>query len=260
MKKTLFKRMIIGMLGFCAAVCLAGYLISAWVLPDYYKNQQRQILLECTNEAAQQIDDGGDMSVVIDAFDNEYGVALHYANAAKGIFSGQNTHGMLGRQNVYASMTQDKVGTFFETTSAKGTNKWLSYLTQLNDGALLLGRVSYASMNRITETFRQFFIYVGFAVAAAFVIFACVFSARVSRPLKQLSNTAAKMGKSDFSLRYNSRRTDEIGQIGTVLNSLMTQLESAKLHDDEKTGTLEKYPLNSHYSQASADKAPSIDE
>ncbi len=260
MKKTLFKRMIITMLSFCAAICLAGYLVSVWVLPDYYKNQQRQILLECTNDAAQQIDDGGDMSVVIDAFDNEYGVALHYANAAKGIFSGQNTHGMLGRQSVYASMTQDKVGTFFETTSAKGTNKWLSYLTQLSDGALLLGRVSYASMNRITDTFKQFFMYAGIAVATAFVIFACVFSTCIARPLKQLNNTAAKMEKSDFSLRCNSRRTDEIGQIGTVLNSLMTQLESAKLHGDEKTGTKEMYPLVSQHTKASADTAPSLDE
>ena len=68
------------------------------------------------------------------------------------------------------------------------------------------------------------------------------------------------MEKSDFSLRCNSRRTDEIGQIGTVLNLLMTQLESAKLHGDEKTGTKEMYPLVSQHTKASADTAPSLDE
>ena len=245
MKKTLFRQMIISMLLFCIAICIAGYLVIELLFDDYYYDQQQQVLYSRTNEAARQIDEGGDVSVVIDSFDSEYGVSLHYANTAKGIFSGQNTHGMMGRQSVYSSMTADNVGKFFVTTSGQGMNEsqWLSYLTELSDGALLLGRISYGSMDAVVGVVQQFFLYFGIASAAAFVLFAFFFSRSMSRPLHKLNDIAAGMGQLNFSLRYEGRRQDEIGQLGATLNTLMTQLESTIMQlkgELSKEKTLEK--------------------
>lgn len=228
MNRTLFGRMTAGLLIFGAAACIAGFVAAEFLFSGYYYDQQREVLLSRTAEAAAQIDAGGDASVVIDSFDSEYGVSLHYAHEKKGIYSGQNTHGMMGRQSVYSEMTQERVGTFFETGSGKGgERRWLSYLTQTGDGALLLGRVSYAAMDAVIDTAKAFFLAAGIAAAAAFAAFAFFFARSVSRPLRRLSELAAKMTRMDFSARYDGRREDEIGRLGAALNQLMTRLESA---------------------------------
>jgi len=230
MKKTLFRQMITYMILFCIAICVIGYVVIEFLFNNYYYAKQQQMLLLRTTEAAAQIDAGADVDAIIDAFYSEYGVSLHYSSESQGKHSGM--HGMMGRQGAYSGMTQENIGEFFVTSSGQGMgqgmgqSQWLSYLAQTQDGGLLMGRVSYGSMDGVVALVQEFFLYFGIANVAAFVLFAFFFSRSMSRPLRELNAIAAEMGQLNFSLHYDGRRRDEIGQLGSTLNLLMKRLEN----------------------------------
>ncbi len=245
MKKTLFLQMITYMMLFCIAICVIGYAVIELLFDNYYYAEQERMLLSRTNEAAAQIDAGADVDSIIDAYNGEYGGFLHYLSEDTGQHGGM--HGMMGRQGAFSGMKQDNIGKFFVTTSRQGMgmgqSQWLSYLTQTQDGSLLMGSVPYGSMDSVVVLVQKFFLYFGIANAAAFVLFALFFSRSMSRPLRELNAIAAEMGKLNFSLHYDGKRRDEIGQLGSTLNSLMKRLENtiSQLKGElSKEKTLEK--------------------
>ncbi len=242
MKKTLFRQMLAYMMLFCIVICAIGYVVIEFLFDSYYYAQQQRLLLLRTNEASVQIDMGADVDEIIEAFYGEYGVSLYYANQG-------GMHGMMGGQGIHNDMTQENIGRFFVTTSGIGKgqgvekSQWLSYLTQTQEGELLMGRVSYGSMDSVVALVQQFFVYFGIANAAAFVLFSYFFSKSMSRPLRELNAIATEMGRLNFSLHYDSTRCDEIGQLGSTLNSLMKRLENTitQLRGElSKEKTLEK--------------------
>lgn len=78
----------------------------------------------------------------------------------------------------------------------------------------------------------------GFALLAAFLI-AVYFSWRFTKPLKTMQETAEKMTEGDYTVRCNVRQDDEVGELGTALDSLGERLliarnESAQLDQMRK--------------------------
>ncbi len=245
MKKTLFRQMITYMMLFCIIICAVGYAVIEFFFVNYYYAQQQQMLLVRTNEAAAQMDAGADVDDVIETYYSAYGVSLHYLE--EGVDQPVGMHGMMGRQGAYVGMMPENIGKCFVTNSGQGMgmgqSQWLSYLSQTQDGGLLLGRVSFGSMDSVVALVQKFFLYFGIANAAAFVLFAFFFSRSMSRPLRKLNAIASQMGQLNFSLCYEGNRRDEIGQLGATLNLLMTRLENtiSQLKGElSKEKTLEK--------------------
>lgn len=56
-------------------------------------------------------------------------------------------------------------------------------------------------------------------------IIAYLLAGSMSRPIKELSNIAGRMGKLDFTARYRGKAKDEIGVLGNTMNQLSDQLE-----------------------------------
>ena len=251
MRKTLFRQLIIYMMLFFIALCAVSYVVVEFYFDDYYYEQQRSALQSRTDELAAQYNESGleAFETQIDYYQSEYGISLYFYDALDNQLYSASYQGM-GRQSVHNVMTNENVGKFFVSSSNAGrgagnleNTNWLSYLTATQDNNLLLGRISYESMDFVVALVQKFVLYLGAAIATAFVLFAFFFSRSMSKPLQKLNEIALKMGKLDFTMRYSGNRSDEIGQLGETLNELTTKLENtiAQLKGELSKGkTLEK--------------------
>ena len=232
MKRTLFRQMITYLLMFCIVLCAAGYAVIELLFGEYYVARQKETIQQSMDELVSRYNEGDieDIDTAIDYYDSEYGITVHFYDTLNNTLYGVSLQGQ-GRQGVFAAMSEENIGEFFVSTSGQGTGRgqgteWLSYLTQTDDGNLILGRISYASMDSAVAVVQQFLLWFGVAVAAAFILFAFFFSRSMSRPLKRLNAIAFEMGELNFSMRYDEKRRDEIGQLGSTLNALTTKLEN----------------------------------
>lgn len=251
MRKTLFRQLIIYMMLFFIALCAVSYIVVEFYFDDYYYEQQRSALQSRTDELAAQYNDSGleAFETQIDYYYSEYGISLYFYDVRNDQLYSTSYQGM-GRQSVHSVMINENVGKFFVSSSSEGrgagnlkSTNWLSYLTETQDNNLLLGRISYESMNFVVALVQKFILYLGAAIAAAFALFAFFFSRSMSKPLRELNDIALKMGELDFAMRYTGKRSDEIGQLGETLNKLTTKLQNtiAQLKGElSKEKTLEK--------------------
>lgn len=243
MRRTLFRQLITYMMIFFFILCSACYAVIEFYFDDYYYAQKKEVLLGRTSELAAQYNENGisKLEVGIETYYSEYGISVNFLDVRSNQLYGVAMYGM-GKHNLAAIMKNENVGKFFISTSTGGMGmgqmtSWLSYLTQTKDGNLLLGRISYESMNAVVHIVQQFLLYFGIAIAATFIIFAFFFARSISRPLRKLNAIAHEMGNFNFSKKYEGGRIDEIGQLGNTLNGLTKKLENTI---NQLTGELSK--------------------
>lgn len=215
---------------FLIILCAACYAVIEFFFDDYYYAQQKQVLLDRIQHLTVHYDEQGIDALQddIDMYYSEYGISVNFLDVDSNRLYGAAMRGM-GMHGLSAVMQPDNVGKFFVSDSGMGMGQdtsWLSYLTQTQDANLILGRVSFESMNSVVHIVQQFLLYFGIAITLSFLIFAFLFARSISRPLRKLNNIAFEMGKLNFSMQYEGRRIDEIGQLGNTLNSLTRNLEN----------------------------------
>jgi len=59
-----------------------------------------------------------------------------------------------------------------------------------------------------------------------FVILCYVLARQLTSPLRKMQKTIERFGKGDFSARVNSRRADELGQLGRTVDQMAERIES----------------------------------
>jgi len=109
------------------------------------------------------------------------------------------------------------------------TDGAMSYLQiiKVYDNYIYKFVIPYQSLTVATSILNQFFILVFIISMVLAIAMAILFSKSISKPLVQLSKTAEKMSKLDFKVRYEDKRNDEMGQLGTTLNILTEELAKA---------------------------------
>lgn len=230
MRKTLFRQLITYLMIFFIVLCAVCYAVIEFYFDDYYYAQQKEVLRIRIQHLTTRYDQYGIKALEddIDIYYSEYGISVNFLDVDSNRLYGAAMRGM-GMHGLSAVMQPDNVGKFFVSDSGMGMGQdtsWLSYLTQTQDGNLILGRVSFESMNAVVHIVQQFLLYFGIAIAIAFVIFAFLFAKSISRPLRKLNDIAHEMGKLNFSMQYEGKRIDEIGQLGNTLNALTKNLEN----------------------------------
>ncbi len=75
------------------------------------------------------------------------------------------------------------------------------------------------------EVIRYFLSSVAVAIAIA-ILLIYIFSLRLSRPLKQIKNAAAKISNGEFEKRVDIRSKDEIGELAKTFNQMATALQN----------------------------------
>lgn len=105
--------------------------------------------------------------------------------------------------------------------------RFLVLASRLNNGDLLVLSTPVAAINESTAIANRFLMVTGLLTVSLGGIFTFFFARRFTRPILELNNIAQGMAELDFSRRYPVRTGDEIGQLGSSINSLSDQLDKA---------------------------------
>ncbi len=107
-----------------------------------------------------------------------------------------------------------------------GTN-FLYLLYLLNNGNYLVLSTPLVAIQENADIANRFFLFSGLAIIllAAGPIF--LLTKRYTQPILELKNIAQSMSNLDFSRRYTVNTNDEIGELGSSINSLSDQLGQA---------------------------------
>ena len=96
----------------------------------------------------------------------------------------------------------------------------------LDNGFVIIIRTSVSRTDATIRTTIKFFFIVLVAVAVIFCILMYFFSNIFARPIKKLTNVAARMSKLDFEAKVENPSNDEIGELATYMNELSFRLKN----------------------------------
>lgn len=96
----------------------------------------------------------------------------------------------------------------------------------LDNGYLIYLRSNFESMQESVRIANKFLAYVGLVGTLLGVGITLFLSNSITRPIHQLSGIAKKMANLDFDVKYPVTTKDEIGELGTSINTLSERLES----------------------------------
>lgn len=118
----------------------------------------------------------------------------------------------------------------YETSYPVTGAKWLMYAEELYNGKVALLQIPIEAIDTSIDVIRTFFKYLVIISIIIALVFAYFLSNNITKPLTELSQIAKEMGKLNFNKKYNSKRKDEIGELGETLNNITTKLETT-IHD-----------------------------
>ncbi|WP_163192699.1 sensor histidine kinase [Clostridium thermarum] len=116
----------------------------------------------------------------------------------------------------------------------------LSPLSTTGDSDVILAVSSLQPVEEAADIIKEFYIYVFFGAVLVIVILSLIYANMISKPLRQLNNTAVKIAEMDFSKKCEVNSEDEIGSLASTLNFLSQRLDKALSELREKNIALQK--------------------
>lgn len=97
-------------------------------------------------------------------------------------------------------------------------------ITMISDDIILRLSRPIASIDQSIHLASRFITFAGIVSLIAGSVLALILSSIFTHPIKKLTEIAVSMSRLDFSERYNVTSNDEIGSLGSSINSLSDQL------------------------------------
>ncbi len=105
-------------------------------------------------------------------------------------------------------------------------NAYLILSGTLSDGNLILLRSAVASMEDAAAISNRFLLFVGIIVCLIGLVYAFVFTKRLTRPVYEMNELAERMADLNFEVKYRTRKVpNELDELGEHLNRLSGHLE-----------------------------------
>ncbi len=95
-----------------------------------------------------------------------------------------------------------------------------------NSKSIIILTATLESMRESAKVANQFLAYVGIGAVAISILVMLWISKRFTTPILQLAGIAKKMSDLDFDVKYNVKSQDELGELGSSINTLSEKLES----------------------------------
>lgn len=95
----------------------------------------------------------------------------------------------------------------------------------LENGDSIIIRLPIQSIKDNIEISNTLIRYVGITVLAIGLVAVFIFSAYISKPIKQLANIAERMSELDFNVKYEGKDKGEVGLLGHSMNNMSAKLE-----------------------------------
>ncbi len=107
---------------------------------------------------------------------------------------------------------------------------YLELWGNMSDNAMIMMRLPLQSIKDSVNVTNTFITYIGLGVILLSVLLAYIFSAYITKPIKELSQIAERMSELDFNIRYNGKDKSELGILGRSINHMSSKLEENISH------------------------------
>lgn len=103
----------------------------------------------------------------------------------------------------------------------------INVVSKLNNGDYLLLSVPLVSIQDSAAVANRFFLFTGILTVLIGLLAVYYFARNFTKPILDLNQIAQRMSRLDFSARFESPAEDELGELGTSINSLSAQLDKS---------------------------------
>lgn len=247
MKMSIRLKLFAATSGLVLLFIMLAWIFNSFFLDDYYMHTKRKILLE-SYEKIDSIYKGtpDDIALELEKIENFKGVHIIILDSSYNVkymvnmgFGGpgiqQNArNGARDKINIFARMLQNRADELVKSRYIIETSKDL----RLNNNSIrifaLLNNNDYLIMDTPVEAIQEsvaiankFYLFTGIITIIIGSVFAFIFSRKFTRPILELNTITKRMATLNFNKRYPVKSRDEIGQLGTSINSLSEQLQTS---------------------------------
>lgn len=113
----------------------------------------------------------------------------------------------------------------FKVYDRRISSYYLELIGTPGNGTFIYLRTNYQSMNENIATFNRFIGYAGGSVFIVGIILMIFIGNSFARPIMQITDIAQRMSNLDFEVKYPVTTQDEIGVLGSCINTLSENLE-----------------------------------
>ena len=99
----------------------------------------------------------------------------------------------------------------------------------LEDNKVVFLRSNFESIQESVALANRFLGYIGLAAVIIGIIAMLVVSDKFTKPIHEMADIAKKMSELDFDVKYPVKKMDEIGELGTSINTLSDKLKDTIL-------------------------------
>lgn len=103
---------------------------------------------------------------------------------------------------------------------------YMELFGQTKTGSFIYLRTNYQSMNENINIFNTFIGYAGLGVMVLGIFLMIFFGNSFAKPILQITDIAKRMSELDFNVKYPVKTHDEIGVLGSSINTLSETLET----------------------------------
>lgn len=105
-------------------------------------------------------------------------------------------------------------------------SNYIDLIGVLEDNKIVFLRSNFESIQESVALANQFLGYIGLAAVVIGVIATLLISSKYTKPIHEMANIAKRMSALDFEAKYPVKNKDEIGELGSSLNTLSDKLQN----------------------------------
>lgn len=105
-------------------------------------------------------------------------------------------------------------------------SNYIDLIGVLEDNKIVFLRSNFESIQESVALANQFLGYIGLLAVVIGIISMLLVSRRYTKPIHEMANIARRMSELDFEVKYFVRNKDEIGELGSSINTLSDKLQN----------------------------------
>lgn len=241
MKMSMRTRLFLGMTGLIIFFVLFSLLMNSQFLDRYYIWHKKDMLFE-SKKTIDRIYNGDPESISYEMENFERNRGLNISIITADYILKYNSSFRQGpdfgrrpdRRPLLIYPFEQKLAKLARGESVTGTVKdprlqsnFLVVVSRLSNGEILVLSTPLAAIKESTAIANRFFMFTGLITVILGGIAVFLYAGRFTRPILDLNDIAQRMSNLDFSKKYPIESEDELGQLGSSINSLSEQLDKA---------------------------------
>jgi signal transduction histidine kinase len=239
MKRSIKQEIAVMFIAVMAGIIAMCWIINNIFLEDFYIQNRKNAITNAynrINEAASNGDiSSGDFDVELRKACDMYNINILVIDASSNTIksSTRDSDRLMRRlydnffnvnQDIDYLVENDRYYIATSVDSATST-EYLEMWGVLDSGNMFLISSPLESIRDSVKISNRFLAYVGIVVAILSVFIIWIVSARITKPITELTKISEKMADLDFDTKYNSKSRDEIDLLGENINELSSALE-----------------------------------